>query len=185
MRDGAAGELYLVRAWNCLLGDLAARLRDDLPLQVPTPLNQHFVSQRQSRKKLEIQTEMWSAHSCDETALLLRKTAQEHLKRSRYHRDNLVIFTIETLDHENGSESGPKIALEMRMKSWDTIYDVARCETVSFSPLFVSFVLLSFPHVFDWPEPVLAKHEVIVAMENISFCSFLQGGGAAGGHSDA
>jgi len=76
----------------------------------------------------------------------VEKNGSKSLKqRSRYHRDNLVIFTIETLDHENGSESGPKIALEMRMKSWDTIYDVARCETVSFLFHFCFVCFVEFP----------------------------------------
>ena len=41
----------------------------------------------------------------------------------KYHKDNLVIFTVETLDKEGGAQGG-QIVVQMRMKTWNTIFDV-------------------------------------------------------------
>lgn len=40
----------------------------------------------------------------------------------QYHAINLVIFTIESLDRD--AHSGGEIVIEMRMKTWNTVYDV-------------------------------------------------------------
>eukprot|EP01043_Picozoa_sp_COSAG02_P032768 COSAG02_NODE_2204_length_9520_cov_6.974950_3_plen_1249_part_00 len=40
-----------------------------------------------------------------------------------HHKSNLVVFTIETLDRADGANGG-EIIVEMRMKTWNTIYDV-------------------------------------------------------------